>query len=72
MKFEDITLDDLSFIMGAVDFLIYDVPENVSQHNIDTVAAIVDTVATNSQKQNSFNYKYFQNSIARWSKEVNG
>lgn len=29
MKFEDITLSDLNFVIGAVDFLIYDVADTV-------------------------------------------
>ena len=34
MKFEDITLSDLNFIIGAVDFLIYDSAYSVDPHNI--------------------------------------
>lgn len=70
MKFEDITLNDLSFIVGAVDFLIYDVPDSVSQRDIDTIATIIDTVAMNAQQQDGFNYKYLQNCVNRWRKEI--
>lgn len=70
MKFEDITLSDLNFVIGAVDFLIYDVPDSVSQRDIDTIATIIDTVVTNSQEQNGFNYKYLQNCVNRWRKEI--
>lgn len=72
MKFEDITPKDLNFIVGAVDFLVYDVPDSVSQRDIDTVATIIDTVVTNSQEQDSFNYKYLQNCVNRWHKEIEG
>lgn len=70
MKFEDITLSDLSFIVGAVDFLLYDVPDSVSQRDIDTIATIIDTVATNAQQQDDFNYKYLQNCVNCWRKEI--
>lgn len=30
MKFEEITPKDLNFVVGAVDFLIYDAPDSVS------------------------------------------
>lgn len=70
MKFEDITPKDLSFIVGAVDFLIYDVPDSVSQRDINTIATIIDTVVINSKEQNSFNYKYLQNCVNRWRKEI--
>ena len=70
MKFEEITPSDLSFIVGAVDFLVYDVPDSVSQRDIDTIATIIDTVVTNSQEQDSFNYKYLQDCINRWREEI--
>lgn len=63
MKFEDITLSDLNFVIGAVDFLVY-------PHNIDTIATIIDTVAMNAQQQDGFNYKYLQNCVNRWRKEI--
>lgn len=70
MKFEDITPKDLSFVVGAVDFLVYDVPDSVSQRDIDTIATIIDAVVANSQEQDSFNYEYLQNCINRWRKEI--
>lgn len=70
MKFEEITPSDLSFVVGAVDFLVYDVPDSVSQRDIDTIATIIDTVVANSQEQDSFNYKYLQDCINRWRKEI--
>ena len=70
MKFEEITPSDLSFIVGAVDFLVYDVPDSVSQGDIDTIATIIDTVVANSQEQDSFNYKYLQDCINRWREEI--
>lgn len=70
MKFEEITPKDLSFIIGAVDFLIYDVPDSVSQRDIDTIATIIDTIVTNSKKQDGFNYKYLYNCVNRWRKEI--
>ena len=70
MKFEDITPRDLSFIVGAVDFLIYDAPDSVSQRDIDTVDTIINTVIMNSKEQDSFNYEYLQNCFDRWCKEI--
>ena len=70
MKFEEITPSDLSFIVGAVDFLVYDVPDSVSQRDIDTIATIIDTVVANSQEQDSFNYKYLQDCVNRWREEI--
>lgn len=70
MKFEDITLSDLSFIIGAVDFLIYDVADTVDPRNIDIVATIIDTVATNSQDKDGWAYKYLQNCVNRWREEI--
>lgn len=70
MKFEDITLSDLNFVIGAVDFLVYDAADSVDPHNIDTIATIIDTVVMNSQEQDSFYYEHFQNCITRWRKEI--
>lgn len=70
MKFEEITPKDLSFVIGAVDFLIYDVPDSVSQRDIDTIATIIDTIIMNAQQQDGFNYKYLQNCVNRWRKEI--
>lgn len=70
MKFEDITLSNLNFIVGAVDFLIYDVADTVDPRNIDIVATIIDTVVTNSQEKDSWGYKYLQNCVNRWYKEI--
>ena len=70
MKFEDITLSDLNFVIGAVDFLVYDAADSVDPHNIDTIATIIDTVAMNAQQQDGFNYKYLQNCVNRWRKEI--
>ena len=70
MKFEDITPKDLSFIVGAVDFLICDAPDSVSQRDIDTIATIIDAIVANSKEQNSFNYKYLQDCVNRWRKEI--
>lgn len=70
MKFEDITPKDLSFIVGAVDFLMYDVPESFSQRDIDTMDTIIDTVIMNSKEPDSFNYEYLQNCVDRWREEI--
>ena len=70
MKFEDITPKDLSFIVGAVNFLVYDAPDSVSQRDIDTIDTIINTVIINSQEPDSFNYEYLQNCIDRWYKEI--
>lgn len=70
MKFEDITPRDLNFIVGAVDFLMYDVPESFSQRDIDTMDTIIDTVIMNSKEPDSFNYEYLQNCVDRWREEI--
>lgn len=70
MKFKNITLSDLNFVIGAVDFLVYDAADSVNFHNIDTIATIIDTIAMNSQEQDSFYYEHFQNCITRWRKEI--
>lgn len=70
MKFENITLNDLNFIVGAVDSMFYDIVDTTYQYHIDTIAAIIDAVATNSQEQDSFRYKCFQDCITRWRKEI--
>lgn len=71
MKLEEITPKDLNFIVGAMDFLVYDVPDSVSQRDIDTVDTIINTVIMNSQEPDNFNYEYLQNCIDRWYKEIN-
>lgn len=70
MKFKNITLSDLNFVIGAVDFLVYDAADSVDPHNIDTIATVIDAVAMNSQEQDNFYYEHFQNCITRWRKEI--
>lgn len=69
MKFEDITLRDISWIIGCIDGGMDDgLIESLDQYNLDTLETIIDTVATS--EKDDFRYDSYKESIARWRDEL--
>lgn len=70
VKFEDITLRDISWIIGCIDGGMDDgLIESLNQYDLGMLETIIDTVAT-PQEKGSFCYDSYKESIARWRDEL--
>lgn len=71
MKFEDITLRDISWIIGCVDNGMDDgLIESISEHDLDVFETIIETVAATPEEKTDFLYDDFKERIAEYRAEL--
>lgn len=71
MKFENITLCDISWIVGCVDNGMDDgLIESISERDLDVLETIIETVAATPEEKTDFRYNSFKECIAGYRKEL--
>lgn len=71
MKFEDITLRDISWIVGCVDNGMYNgLIESINEHDLNVFETIIETIAATQQEKDDFRYDSYKECIAGYRKEL--
>lgn len=71
MEFENITLRDISWIVGCVDNgMDGGLIESISEHDLDVFETIIETVAATPEEKTDFRYNSFKKRIAGYRKEL--